>query len=163
MRGVTAILVAVLSAVFATMPARAEVLRSYNTGAWLIEANGRQGAFEHCTATGTYGGGASVMFMVDGDWQWGVVINNPKWNWRQGSKGGVTYWVDNYTRRSGQAEALTETALFLGLADSESLFREIKAGNRLYIDPRGQDGFNITLIGTYVALDELLACVKHYK
>jgi hypothetical protein len=141
----------------------AEVLQRYNTGAWVVEANADRGAFQNCTATGSYGGGASVLFMLTRDIVWGVAINNPKWNWRSGSEGGVTYWIDSFQRRTGRARALSATRLLVPLADSQELYREIRQGNTMYFEPEGAAGFSITLVGTSVALNELMACVRRFR
>ncbi|MCW5748757.1 MAG: hypothetical protein KIT36_21390 [Alphaproteobacteria bacterium] len=155
--------VAGLAACLAAGAAGAEVIQSYNTGAWVIEANAEQGAFQNCTATGHYGGGASVLFMLTRDIVWGLAINNPNWNWRTGSEGPVSYWVDSYGRRSGRARALSATRLLIPLADSQQLFHEIRLGNNMYFEPQGAAGFSITLIGTSVALNELMSCVRRYR
>ena len=143
--------------------ARAEVIQRYSTGSWTIEANARNGALQNCTATGQYGGGASVLFMLTNTFNWGVGVVNPSWNWRAGTEGDITYWVDSYQRRNGRARALTPNELMILLADSQQLFLEIRGGNTMYFEPAGAKGFSITLVGTSVALNELLSCVRRYR
>jgi hypothetical protein len=143
--------------------AGADVLQRYSTGPWMLEANAEQGAFQNCTATGSYGGGASVVFMLTRDVVWGIAITNPRWNWKAGSEGAITYWVDSFTRRTGRARALSPTRLLVLLADSQQLFYEIRQGNTMYFEPQGASGFSITLVGTSVALNELMSCVRRYR
>ncbi len=143
--------------------ARAEVVQSYHTGTWLIQANATGGVFQNCTATGSYGGGASVMFMLTNRLVWGVAINNPNWNWRTGSKGNLSYWVDGGTARSTQATATGQSRLLILLADSTQLFQEIRLGDRMFFRPDGHGAFSMTLKGTSVALNELLGCVRKYR
>jgi hypothetical protein len=152
-----------MAAAWMAGPAGAEVLQRYNTGSWVIEANADRGTFQNCTATGQYGGGAAVMFMVTRDIIWGMAITNPRWTWRPGSQGPVTYRIDSFGSRTGQAKALTSTQLLIPLADSQQLFHEIRQGNNMYFNPQGAEGFSITLIGTSVALNELLACMRRYR
>src|SRR5690348_7555526 len=63
MRRILATIVTVTT-LLAAGAARAEVIQRYSTGSWTIEANARNGALQNCTATGQYGGGASVLFML---------------------------------------------------------------------------------------------------
>jgi hypothetical protein len=143
--------------------ASAEVLQRYSTGSWSIEANADNGTFQNCTATGSYRGGASVLFMLTRGLIWGVVITNPAWNWRVGSEGNVTYRVDSFGTRSGRARALASNRLLIPLADSQQLFQEIRGGNTMYFQPQGAGSFSITLVGTSVALNELINCVRRYR
>lgn len=154
----------VLTAMFiGTPPVCAQVLDRYNTGAWVVTANAQNGAFANCTATGSYGGGASVMFMLTNKMAWGVSLNKPDWTWRVGSRGRVSYWVDNGAVRTGHATATASTRLILPLADSTSLFQEIRGGDRLNFRPDGHSAFSMTLKGTSVALAELMGCVRKYR
>ena len=143
--------------------ADAEVIQRYSTGSWTIEANARNGALQNCTATGQYGGGASVLFMLTNTFNWGVGVINPSWNWQTGTEGDITYWVDSYQRRNGRARALGPNELMILLADSQQLFQEIRGGDTMYFEPAGAKGFTITLVGTSVALNELLTCVHRYR
>ncbi|TWT05097.1 hypothetical protein [Reyranella sp. CPCC 100927] len=152
-----------LTAFLTTGVAGAEVIQRYNTGSWTVEANAENGSLQNCTASGQYGGGASVIFMLTRSLTWGIAINNPNWNWRTGSEGGISYWVDSFGRRNGTARALGPTRLLVLLADSQQLFHEIRQGNRMYFEPKGANGFSITLVGTSVALNELLACVQRHR
>lgn len=152
-----------LTALLAAGAANANVIQRYSTGSWDIEANAANGSFENRTATGQYGGGASVMFMLTRTFTWGVAVTNPRWNWEKGTEGNVTYWVDSYQRRQGRVRALAATELMVLLADSQQLFQEIRAGDTMYFEPRGADRFSITLVGTSVALNELLACVRNHR
>lgn len=148
---------------FSASAASAQVLQTYSTGSWQIAANADRGTFQNCTASGQYGGGASVLFMLTRDIVWGLAITNPRWNWRTGSEGAVTYRVDSFERREGRARALSATQLLIPLADSSQLFNEIRQGNNMYFEPQGAAGFSITLVGTSVALNELMACVRRYR
>ena len=152
-----------LIAVFAAGAAHAEVVQRYSAGNWAIAANAASGSFQNCTATSQYGGGASVLFMLTRTFNWGIGITNPRWNWRTGSEGDVTYWIDSYARRRNKARALSPTELMILLADSQQLFQEIRAGDKMYFEPQGANSFSITLVGTSVALNELLACVRRYR
>jgi hypothetical protein len=152
-----------LTALLATGAANADVIQRYTTGSWDIEANTTSGSFQNCTATGQYGGGASVMFMLTRTFTWGVAVTNPRWDWKTGTEGDITYWVDSYQRRQGRVRALAPTELMVLLADSQQLFQEIRAGDTMYFEPRGVDRFSITLVGTSVALNELLACVRRHR
>ena len=152
-----------LAALLAAGTAFAETFQRYSTGMWTIEASGDSGAFKHCSATGQYGGGSSVIFLLTREYSWAVGITNPRWNWRKGSEGRVSYWIDSYGRRSGRAEALSSTQLGIPLADSQQLFQEIRGGNKMYFEPEGAEGFSITLIGTSVALNELMSCVRRHR
>jgi hypothetical protein len=152
-----------LAAFLAAGVTHAEVVQRYSSGSWTITANATGGAFQNCTATGQYGGGATVLFMLTRSLNWGIGITNPSWNWRTGSEGDVTYWVDSYSRRRNKARALSPTELMILLADSRQLFQEIRAGNTMYFEPHGANSFSITLGGTSVALNELLACVRRYR
>lgn len=152
-----------LLALLAAGAGNAEVIQRYAAGNWTIAANATNGGFQNCIATGQYGGGASVLFMLTRTFNWGIGITNPAWNWRTGTEGDVTYWVDSYTRRSSRARALAPTELMILLADSQQLFQEIRAGNTMYFEPTGAKGFSITLVGTSVALNELLTCVRRHR
>ncbi len=162
MRRILATALAVTS-LLAAGAANAEVIQRYSTGSWTIEANARNGALQNCTATGQYGGGASVLFMLTNTFNWGVGIINPSWNWRTGTEGDIAYWVDSYQRRNGRARALSPSELMILLADSQQLFQEIRGGNTMYFEPAGAKSFSITLVGTSVALNELLSCVRRYR
>jgi len=146
-----------------TGKADAQVLQRYNTGQWVIEANATKNVFQNCTATGRYGGGAQVVFMLTRNLVWGIGIENPKWNWTPQSQGDLSYWVDGRSPRTGKTRALSRTRLLILLADSKQLFEEIRRGNRMYFRPHGHNVFNITLIGTSVALNELMSCVRRYR
>ncbi len=152
-----------LTAFLAAGVTHAEVIQRYTTGSWDITANATNGAFQNCIATGQYGGGASVLFMLTRTFNWGVGITNPSWNWKTGTEGDVTYWVDSFSRRNGRARALSGTGLMILLADSQQLFQEIRGGNTMYFEPAGAKGFSITLVGTSVALNELLVCVRRHR
>lgn len=143
--------------------AMAQVLDRYNTGAWVVQANAQNGAFSNCTASGSYGGGAGVVFMLTNKMAWGVSLNKPDWTWKIGSRGRVSYWVDGGRPRSGSASATAPTRLILPLADSNGLFQEIRSGDRLYFQPDGHSQFSMTLKGTSVALAELMGCVRKYR
>jgi hypothetical protein len=158
-----AALIAGLMATFCVGAARAEVIQSYNTGTWLIEANAERGRFENCSATGEYGTGAAVVFLLTRDFGWGIAIRNLNWNWRTNSEGDVAYWVDSYARRQGRANALSATELLIPLSDSQQLFNEIRQGNTMYFEPHGVEGFSITLVGTSVALNEMMSCVNAHR
>lgn len=143
--------------------AAAQVLQRYDTGQWVVEANASGGSFSNCTATGSYGGGAQVMFMLTNRGKWGMGITNPRWNWRPDSKGPVTYWIDGWQQRRATATATNSTRLIMMLEDSTQLYEEIRAGLKMYIRPDGNDSFSVTLNGTSVALNELMACVRKYR
>jgi hypothetical protein len=143
--------------------AEAQVLQRYNTGQWTIEANATNRVFQNCTATGRYGGGAQVIFMLTRNLVWGIGIENPRWNWTPQSQGDLTYWVDGRAPRTSRVRALTRTRLLILLADSRHLFEEIRRGNRMHFRPHGHNTFNITLVGTSIALNELMACVRRYR
>lgn len=143
--------------------ANAQVLQRYNTGQWVIEANAGNRNFQNCTATGSYGGGAKVIFMLTRNLVWGIGIENPRWTWTPKSQGDLTYWVDSRTRRTSKVRALSRTRLLILLADSRQLFEEIRRGERMFFRPHGHNVFNITLRGTSVALNELMACVRKYR
>jgi hypothetical protein len=151
-----------LGAFVAAGTAAGEVLERYSTGMWTIEASSDRGAFDGCTALGKYGS-ASVLFLLTRDYAWGIAITNPRWNWRKGSEGRVSYWIDSYGRRSGKAEARSATQLLIPLADSQQLFQEIRGGNKMYFEPEGADPFSITLVGTSVGLNELMSCVRRHR
>lgn len=150
-------------AFFAAGAANAEVIQRYSAGNWTITANTTNGSFQNCIARGQYGGGASVLFMLTRTFNWGIGITNPAWTWRTGTEGDVSYWVDSYARRRSRARALSGTELLMLLADSQQLFQEIRGGNTMYFEPTGAKGFSITLVGTSVALNELLNCVRRYR
>jgi len=152
-----------LAAFFSAGLAGAEVVQRYTTGSWTVEANAENGTLQNCTALGQYGGGASVLFMLTRSLVWGIAINNPRWNWRPDTEGAVTYWIDSNGRRNGRAKALSPTRLLVPLADSQQLFLEIRQGNTMFFEPQGANTFSITLVGTSVALNELLACVRRYR
>jgi len=152
-----------LTALLTTGAANADVIQRYSAGNWSITANATNGSFQNCIATGQYGGGASVLFMLTRTFNWGIGITNPAWNWRIGTEGDVSYWVDSYARRRSRARALSATGLMILLADSQQLFQEIRAGNTMYFEPVGAKGFSITLVGTSVALNELLTCVRNHR
>ena len=152
-----------LAAFLAAGTASGEVLQRYSTGMWTIEATADNGAFRHCSATGQYGGGSAVIFLLTRDFSWAIGITNPRWNWRKGSEARMSYWIDSYGRRSAKVEALSPTQLGMPLADSQQLFQEIRGGNKMYFEPEGAEGFSITLIGTSVGLNELLSCVRRHR
>ncbi|HJQ60272.1 MAG TPA: hypothetical protein VJ890_25430 [Vineibacter sp.] len=162
MRGWVA-LVAGLAATLIVGAAQAEVIERRHTGTWLIEANAERGQFQNCSASGEYGAGTAVVFLLTRDFVWGLAIRNPAWNWRADSEGDVTYWVDSYSRRQGRANALSPTELLIPLSDSQQLFHEIRLGNNMYFEPHGVEGFSITLVGTAVALNEMMACVNAHR
>jgi hypothetical protein len=143
--------------------AGAQVLQRYNTGQWVIEANASEGVFQNCTATGKYGGGAQVVFMLTNKLVWGIAIVNPRWNWTPKSEGDLTYWVDGRAPRTSRVRAMSSTHLLILLADSTQLFQEIRRGSKMYFRPHGHNVFSITLHGTSVALNELLACAQKYR
>ena len=151
-----------IAAFVAAGTAAGEIIERYSTGMWTIEASSDRGGFDGCTAFGKYGS-ASVLFLLTRDYAWGISITNPRWNWRKGSEGRVSYWVDSYGRRSGKAEARSATQLLIPLADSQQLFQEIRGGNKMYFEPEGADPFSITLVGTSVALNELMSCVRRHR
>jgi hypothetical protein len=152
-----------LIAFLAACAANAQVLQRYAAGNWTITANATNGSFQNCTATSQYGGGASVLFMLTRTFNWGLGITNPAWNWRTGTEGDVAYWIDSYARRRNKARALSPTQLMILLADSQQLFQEIRAGNKMFFEPTGANAFSITLVGTSVALNELASCVRNYR
>lgn len=143
--------------------AAAQVLDRYNTGQWVVQANAQNGVFANCTATGAYGGGASVVFMLTNRMAWGVALNNPVWTWRVGSRGRVSYWIDGNAPRVGNASATAATRLIMPLADSTGLFQQIRLGDRMFFRPDGHQAFSMTLKGTSVALAELMGCVRKYR
>jgi hypothetical protein len=144
-------------------PADAQVLQRYSTGQWTVEANATNRVFQNCTATGAYGGGAQVVFMLTRNLVWGIGIENPKWTWTPQSQGNLSYWVDGRAPRTSKVRALSRTRLLILLADSRQLFEEIRRGQRMYFRPLGHNVFNITLRGTSVALNELMSCVRKYR
>src|SRR6476469_8854661 len=97
--------------------ASADGIQRYSTGSWNITANATNGSFQNCAARGQYGGGASVLFMLTNSFNWGIGITNPTWNWRTGSEGDITYWVDSFQRRRSRARALSASDLMILLAD----------------------------------------------
>ena len=101
--------------------------------------------------------------MLTNKMAWGVSLNKPDWTWKVGSRGRVSYWVDGGRPRSGSASATAPTRLILPLADSTSLFQEIRSGDRLHFQPDGHAPFSMTLKGTSVALAELAGCVRKYR
>jgi hypothetical protein len=144
--------------------ADAQVLRRQVMGQWVIQANGQNGVFRNCTATSNYGGSSRVMFMLTRTATWGLGITNASWNWNPGSRGLVTYWVDNYAQRTDNAQSLSRTSLVIMLADSTSLFQQIRAGHRMYFRPHGNNAsFSMTLRGTSGALSALLNCVRDFR
>ena len=163
MRRFLATIFAMTGLLAAGAAANAEVIQRYSTGSWNITANATNGAFQNCVASGQYGGGAAVLFMLTRTFNWGIGITNPAWSWRTGSEGDVTYWVDSYARRRSRARALGPNELMILLADSQQLFHEIRGGNTMYFEPTGAKGFSITLVGTSVALNELLVCVRRHR
>lgn len=144
--------------------AQAQVLRSYSIGQWTIQANAQNGAFRNCTATSNYGGNARVLFMLTRQATWGLGISNNSWNWNTGSRGLITYWVDNHAQRTSNAQALSRTSLVIMMADSTALFQQIRAGHRMYFRPHGNNAaFSMTLNGTSAALSALLNCVRDFR
>lgn len=143
--------------------ARSEVVGRYDMGQWVIEANASNGRFEYCASSGRYSRGAAVHFLLTREASWGMVIENPNWNWVRDSRGEVTYWVDNYRSRASGAKATAPTRLLIPLADSTRLFQEIRAGRVLYFQPRGNKPFSVTLNGTSSALSALMQCVARYR
>ena len=153
-----------LTSLLASSAAEAQVLRRYTLGQWVIQANAQNGSFRNCTATSNYAGGAKVLFMLTRQAAWGVGITNPNWNWNIGSRGRITYWVDDFNRTTNDAQALTKTSLVIMLADSTSLFHQIRSGHRMYFRPHGNNAsFSMTLKGTSEALSALLNCVRDYR
>ncbi|QEN89819.1 hypothetical protein FZC33_27450 [Labrys sp. KNU-23] len=143
--------------------ARSEVVGRYDMGQWVVEANASNGRFEYCASSGKYSRGAAVHFLLTREAAWGMVIENPNWNWVRDSRGDVTYWVDNYRSRASGAKATAPTRLLIPLADSTQLFQEIRAGRVLYFQPRGNKPFSVTLNGTSSALSTLMKCVARYR
>lgn len=154
----------IATALLASSTAEAQVLRRYTLGPWVIQANATNGNFRNCTATSNYTGGAKVMFMLTRQATWGLGITNPKWNWNTGSRGQITYWVDNYAQTTHNAQALSRISLVIMLADSTRLFQQIRAGHRMYFRPHGNNAsFSMTLKGTSAALSALLSCVRDFR
>ncbi|TWS96600.1 hypothetical protein [Reyranella sp. CPCC 100927] len=144
--------------------ARADVVERNAVGIWSLEAHKKDGAFDYCTVTSQYGGGAEVHFMLTRKLQWSILIKNPKWNWRPESEGTATYWIDSQERRNGRAMALRADVLMVVLADSQELLGEIREGNVMYFEPQGANNFSITLKGTSDALGALMSCLRrHYR
>jgi len=107
----------------AAATAHAQVLRGYNAGQWTVVANARNGTFQNCTVTSNYGGNSRVLFMLTRQTSWGLGISNTGWNWNTGSRGQITYWVDNHAQRTSAAQALSRTSLVVMLDDSTALFQ----------------------------------------
>jgi hypothetical protein len=144
-------------------PSNAAMTSPFRVGAWSGGAylHDQTKAFQHCAATGPEQKGTSISYSVNPQFQWGVTISNPSWNFVKGAS------LNLVLRIAPGNDALGTTALVrdrstleLQIKDAIAVFSKLRSARELRVVIGGHT-IELPLEGSDEALTALTQCVMH--
>jgi hypothetical protein len=139
------------------------VLYTYKVDAWDAAAYANPGTttLAFCAASAEYQNGIKLGFVLNSQFEWGIVLIDPAWNLTYNASYPIEMAVD--TRASGAATAhATGTAeVLVSLKPNVALFKDFMEGERLGIKTAGGT-YTFNLTNTAEMLPSLVKCAERY-
>jgi hypothetical protein len=139
------------------------VLYTYKVDAWDAAAYATPGTstLAFCAASAVYKNGIKLAFILNSQFEWGIILIDPSWNLTYNVGYPVVMAVD--TRASGTATAVaTGTAeVFISLNPNVALFKDFMEGEKLRIETAGGT-YTFDLTNTIEMLPSLVKCAERY-
>jgi hypothetical protein len=133
--------------------------KKFASGSWTGKTHysKKNGEFVRCGMWASYKSGNRLGLSINHNGIFEVWVSNSDWSLTVGKKYDVSYHVDNYRRYAGEAEILSKNAMMLPASKSQSLYKQIRRGYKLFIQTPG-DELRFSLKGTSAALLKLKRC-----
>jgi hypothetical protein len=139
------------------------VLYTYKVDAWDAAAYANPGTttLAFCAASAEYQNGIKLGFILNSQFEWGIVLIDPAWNLTYNASYPIEMAVD--TRASGAATAIaTGTGeVMISLKPNVALFKDFMEGERLGIKTAGGT-YTFNLTNTAEMLPSLVKCAERY-
>ena len=139
------------------------MLYTYKVDAWGAAAYANPGTttLAFCAASAEYQNGIKLGFVLNSQFEWGIVLIDPAWNLTYNASYPIEMAVD--TRASGAAMALaTGTGeVLISFKPNVALFKDFMEGERLGIKTAGGT-YTFNLTNTAEMLPSLVKCAERY-
>jgi len=144
-------------------PVDAAMTSPFRVGAWSggTYLHDQTKAFQHCAATGPEQKGTSISYSVNPQYQWGLTISNPSWNFVKGAA------LNLVLRIAPGNDALGTTALVrdrstleVQIKDAIAVFSKLRSARALQVVIGGHT-IELPLDGSDEALTALTQCAMH--
>ena len=142
----------------------AGVLETYSSSGWTIVAyaSDRTNEFTHCTMSGKYSNGFSLIFSMTRSNNWYMGLSSANWSLTAGEKYRLDIVLDGARGTSLNGEAVSRTALRAQIEDSAALFGRFSRARVLTV--KTADGsYNFNLGNSATALEEVEACTGRHQ
>lgn len=116
------------------------------------------GQFRYCGIAKTQVDGTTAALILDHRGGFSVLLINDRFDFLKGRWISAGYKVDHHPWRWGQANMSSKRALLITIPPGNGVFRQVKAGNRLYVRFEGRV-IRIALYGTAAAIERTRKCV----
>jgi hypothetical protein len=124
------------AACLASGAADAAMTSPFRVGPWSggTSLHDQSKAFQHCVATGPEQRGTSISYSVDPQFQWGMTISNPSWNFIKGATLNLVLRIAPGNDALGMtAVARDRSVLELQVKDAIALFSRLRSARALQL------------------------------
>jgi hypothetical protein len=139
------------------------MLYSYKVDAWDTGAFANPGTttLAYCAGAAQYQNGITLAFVLNNNFQWGIVLINPSWNLTYNANYPIDLAVDRRASGTATANAIGTTEVLISLKPDVALFKDFMEGEQLKVGTAsGTYTFNLT--NTIEMLPSLVKCVERY-
>jgi hypothetical protein len=139
------------------------VLYTYKVDAWDAAAYATPGTntLDYCAASAVYKNGIKLTFILDSQFQWGILLQDPSWNLTSDASYPITMAVDTRASGTATATAIGTAAVYISLNPSVALFKDFMEGEKLNVETAGGT-YTFELTNTSEMLPSLVKCAERY-
>lgn len=142
---------------------RADEIESYRVRDWNIGAysNDETKEFSHCAMGADYKNGISLLFAINREKQWFMVLANENWDLNEGDKYNFDIDLDGSKGTRWFGVAVNSHLLRVPLADSASLFELFSASQMMTIRAMSAT-FRFDLTNSRIGLEAVSECARRH-
>ena len=154
----------VLGGCLVSLQASAEQISQFKIGNWSGGGytHTETGDFSHCAASADYKSGITLIFAINRDLTWAMVLANENWKLTAGDTYTVQYRVDRGSRYEGTATVVAPNQVKVPLPGDDALFNKFRRGTILTVDAANQT-MHFQLNQTSRMLAALFDCAKYWR
>ena len=139
------------------------VLYGYKVDAWDAGAFAKPGTstLAYCAAAANYKNGITLAFVLNSQFEWGILLIDPSWNLTYNASYPIDMAVDTLASGAATATAIGTAEVWIPLKPSVALFKDFMEGEKLNIQTAGGN-YTFDLTNTSEMLPSLVKCAERY-
>jgi hypothetical protein len=139
------------------------VLYTYKVDAWDAAAYANPGTttLAYCAAAANYKNGITLAFVLNSQFEWGILLIDPSWNLTYNASYPIDMAVDTRASGTATAVAIGTAEVLISLKPSVALFKDFMEGEKLKVETAGGT-YTFDLTNTSEMLPSLVKCAERY-